>query len=160
MGDLPAGQSYHLVGQYCVPLHLPGGLRMGQLQGATGLGGARRGEEGTRENSWSCCLALPCIPFWTMGRVLYVHHYYPALLFSSMLTGVLIDYLLEKMCRLCPASLSGTVRHVTLGLIVGAACYTFYLFSPLVYGMSGTEGYARETNSTIHHLHWLSTWEF
>ena len=32
-----------------------------------------------------------------MGRVLYVHHYYPALLFSSMLTGVLIDYLLEKV---------------------------------------------------------------
>ena len=46
------------------------------------------------------------------------------------------------------------------GLIVGAVCYTFYLFSPLVYGMPGTEGYARETNSTIHHLHWLSTWEF
>ena len=46
------------------------------------------------------------------------------------------------------------------GLVVGAVCYTFYIFSPLVYGMSGTEGYARETNSTIHHLHWLSTWEF
>ena len=41
--------------------------------------------------------ALHYIPFWTMGRVLYVHHYYPALLFSSMLTGVLIDYLLEKV---------------------------------------------------------------
>merc|ERR1712014_560881 len=69
----------------------------------------------------------------------YVHHYYPALLFSSMLTGVLIDHLLEKMCSVCPASLSGTIRHTILGLVVGAVCYTFYIFSPLVYGMSGTE---------------------
>ena len=44
--------------------------------------------------------ALHYIPFWTMGRVLYVHHYYPALLFSSMLTGVLIDHLLEKVSLL------------------------------------------------------------
>lgn len=26
-------------------------------------------------------------PFFTMGRVLYFHHYFPAMLFSSMLTG-------------------------------------------------------------------------
>lgn len=26
-------------------------------------------------------------PFYTMGRVLYYHHYFPAMLFSSMLTG-------------------------------------------------------------------------
>lgn len=26
-------------------------------------------------------------PFFLMGRVLYFHHYFPAMLFSSMLTG-------------------------------------------------------------------------
>jgi hypothetical protein len=31
--------------------------------------------------------ALHYVPFWAMGRVLYFHHYFPALLFSSMLTG-------------------------------------------------------------------------
>ncbi|GBP88989.1 Protein O-mannosyl-transferase 2 [Eumeta japonica] len=30
--------------------------------------------------------ALHYVPFWTMGRVLYFHHYFPALVFSSMLT--------------------------------------------------------------------------
>ena len=36
--------------------------------------------------------ALHYVPFWAMGRVLYIHHYYPALLFSSMLSAVLLDW--------------------------------------------------------------------
>ena len=36
--------------------------------------------------------------------------------------------------------------------------YTFYCFSPLAYGMGGD--YAREANSSMHHLHWMETWEF
>ena len=27
------------------------------------------------------------VPFYTMDRILYYHHYFPALQFSSMLTG-------------------------------------------------------------------------
>lgn len=30
---------------------------------------------------------LHYVPFYTMGRVLYYHHYFPAMLFNSMLTG-------------------------------------------------------------------------
>lgn len=30
---------------------------------------------------------LHYVPFYTMGRILYYHHYFPAMLFSSMLTG-------------------------------------------------------------------------
>ncbi len=30
---------------------------------------------------------LHYVPFFTMGRVLYYHHYFPAMLFNSMLTG-------------------------------------------------------------------------
>lgn len=33
---------------------------------------------------------LHYVPFWAMGRVLYFHHYFPALLFSSMLTGKIV----------------------------------------------------------------------
>lgn len=32
---------------------------------------------------------LHYLPFWAMGRVLYFHHYFPALIFNSMLTGEL-----------------------------------------------------------------------
>lgn len=30
---------------------------------------------------------LHYLPFWAMGRVLYFHHYFPALIFNSLLTG-------------------------------------------------------------------------
>lgn len=30
---------------------------------------------------------LHYLPFWAMGRVLYFHHYFPALIFNSMLSG-------------------------------------------------------------------------
>jgi len=101
--------------------------------------------------------ALHYIPFWTMGRVLYFHHYFPALLFSSMLSGVLLDYLVGVACQWA-GSLRGVVYHSAVGGVVGVACYSFYLFSPLVYGMQ--DEYAKESNSTMHHLHWLSSWEF
>lgn len=30
---------------------------------------------------------LHYVPFWAMGRILYFHHYFPALIFNSMITG-------------------------------------------------------------------------
>lgn len=32
-------------------------------------------------------------PFFTMGRILYFHHYFPAMLFSSMLTGTTLCWI-------------------------------------------------------------------
>ena len=101
--------------------------------------------------------ALHYVPFWAMGRVLYFHHYFPATLFSSMLSGVLLDYLVGVACGWA-GQLRGVVYHSLVGGVLGVAWYSFYLFSPLVYGM--TDEYAKESNSSIHHLHWLETWEF
>lgn len=40
--------------------------------------------------------ALHYLPFWPMTRILYFHHYFPALLFSCMMTGM---YLCPVVCR-------------------------------------------------------------
>ncbi|XP_029688613.1 protein O-mannosyl-transferase 2 isoform X2 [Takifugu rubripes] len=40
--------------------------------------------------------ALHYAPFYAMGRVLYYHHYFPAMLFNSMLSGITLDILLKS----------------------------------------------------------------
>lgn len=37
------------------------------------------------------------LPFWAMGRVLYFHHYFPALIFNSMLSGNLTNCACKSM---------------------------------------------------------------
>ncbi|XP_053969988.1 protein O-mannosyl-transferase 2 [Anastrepha ludens] len=90
------------------------------------------------------------IPFWTMGRVLYFHHYFPALIYNSMLTGVMFQYLVSHLPK--------WLQHTLLGGIISVLAYSFIKFSPLAYGMSGS--LANEPNSTMYGLRWLSTWEF
>ena len=76
-------------------------------------------------------------------RPLYVHHYYPALMFSSLHTAVRIH--------------QHPLPSLPFLLILLSSC-SFFLFSPLCYGMTGE--LASSSNSTLHHLHWLSSWQF
>ncbi|XP_017067631.1 protein O-mannosyl-transferase 2 [Drosophila eugracilis] len=93
---------------------------------------------------------LHYLPFWAMGRVLYFHHYFPALIFNSLLTGIMFNYIMR--------SLPKWIQHVLLGVVLSILVFSFAAFSPLAYGMSGP--LANEPNSTMHNLKWLSTWEF
>ncbi|XP_036671591.3 protein O-mannosyl-transferase 2 [Drosophila suzukii] len=93
---------------------------------------------------------LHYLPFWAMGRVLYFHHYFPALIFNSLLTGVMFNYIMRFLPK--------WIRQVVLGVVLSTLVFSFAAFSPLAYGMSGP--LANERNSTMHHLKWLSTWEF
>lgn len=62
-------------------------------------------------------------PFWAMGRVLYFHHYFPALLYSSMLTGVTLNFILEGILFFLPGRLGNTLYHVLLSGVVSATAY-------------------------------------
>ncbi|KAL9694071.1 hypothetical protein quinque_013356 [Culex quinquefasciatus] len=93
---------------------------------------------------------LHYLPFYAMGRVLYFHHYFPALVFNSMLAGVMLDYLTARF----PTWL----RHTVLGVALAGLVYSFALFSPLAYGMNGP--FSHEPNSTVAGLKWLDSWEF
>ncbi|KAM6203180.1 protein O-mannosyl-transferase 2 [Rhynchocyon petersi] len=103
---------------------------------------------------------LHYFPFFLMGRVLYFHHYFPAMLFSSMLTGILWDTLLQ-FCAWRLVSSSSLARGIHMGgilsLLLGAA-YSFYLFHPLAYGMVGP--LAQNPLSPMAGLRWLESWDF
>ncbi|KAH8419788.1 hypothetical protein KR009_002658 [Drosophila setifemur] len=93
---------------------------------------------------------LHYLPFWAMGRVLYFHHYFPALIFNSLLTGIMFNYIIRPLPK--------WIQHIFLGTVLSILVYSFAVFSPLAYGMSGP--LANEPNSTMHKLKWLPTWEF
>nr|XP_025725345.1 protein O-mannosyl-transferase 2 isoform X3 [Callorhinus ursinus] len=72
---------------------------------------------------------LHYFPFFLMGRILYFHHYFPAMLFSSMLTGILWDTLL-RLCAwsLASSSLARGIYAVgLLSLLLGTAYRLFDL---------------------------------
>ena len=93
-----------------------------------------------------------------MSRVLYFHHYFPALLYSCMLTAVILDYLMAKALDLFQSNHKATVYHVLVGVYLASLVYSFRMFAPLTYGMDETP--AIHSNSSVHHLKWLDSWEF
>ncbi|KAF7391066.1 hypothetical protein HZH66_009546 [Vespula vulgaris] len=101
---------------------------------------------------------LHYIPFWAMSRVLYFHHYFPALLYSSMLTGVTLNYIVESLQILLPSKMGNTIYHIIIGTVISVVIYSFYLFSPLAYGMEGPS--ASDPESSMHSLRWMDSWEF
>lgn len=97
-------------------------------------------------------------PFYTMGRVLYYHHYFPAMLFSTMLTGITLDILLKCSDLLLPPPYCEWLQKAGGGLLLLSVVYSFYLFHPLSYGMTGP--LSHEPRSTMAGLKWMESWEF
>ena len=76
--------------------------------------------------------ALHYFPFYTMGRVLYFHHYFPAHFFACCLSGIIADYLIAEACSLVTSrGVKNVVFHTLFGLVLAASAYGFYLFAPL-----------------------------
>uniref|UniRef100_A0A5F8HA49 Dolichyl-phosphate-mannose--protein mannosyltransferase n=1 Tax=Monodelphis domestica TaxID=13616 RepID=A0A5F8HA49_MONDO len=102
---------------------------------------------------------LHYLPFFLMGRVLYFHHYFPAMLFSSMLTGILWDTVFRFCaCYLQSFSLINWMHIFGISFLILGIAYSFYLFHPLSYGMVGP--LAQDPQSPMAGLKWLETWEF
>ncbi|KOX71057.1 Protein O-mannosyl-transferase 2 [Melipona quadrifasciata] len=99
-------------------------------------------------------------PFWAMSRVLYFHHYFPALLYSSMLSGTTLNYIIENIIILFPNKIGNFIYHTIVGVVISSTIYrqVFYLFSPLAYGMVGSS--SLDPESPMHSLRWMDTWEF
>ncbi|GIY27957.1 protein O-mannosyl-transferase 2 [Caerostris darwini] len=100
--------------------------------------------------------ALHYLPFFAMSRVLYFHHYFPALIFNSMLSAVILNYVMNAVHYFLPQFLADLLRHLILGVTLACVFYSFILFSPLAYGMDNSAA----VNSSTSSIKWLDSWEF
>jgi len=86
---------------------------------------------------------LHYLPFIIMGRVTYVHHYYPALWFAIITFGFCVDW----MTRPLPKTVQWGLYTILYGVIIGL----FWLFRDICFGMQGS-------NHKWRHLKWFNSW--
>jgi len=89
---------------------------------------------------------LHYLPFIVMGRVTYVHHYYPALYFAILSTGFVVNWVTRPLARMNPLIEWGFYT-VLYAVVIGL----FVLFSPFVFGMEGK-------SSQFAYLKWFDRW--
>jgi dolichyl-phosphate-mannose-protein mannosyltransferase len=78
-----------------------------------------------------------------MGRVTYVHHYYPALWFAILTMGFCLDWTTRKLNKQVKWAIFGTLYIVIIGL--------YWLFRAISFGMVGS-------HKQWAHLKWLDSW--
>lgn len=86
---------------------------------------------------------LHYLPFVIMGRVTYVHHYYPALWFAIIVFGFCVDWTTAKLPR--------AAQVVTYGALYIGVIGLFILFKDITFGMTGS-------NQQYRYLKWLDSW--
>ena len=107
-----------------------------------------------------CAWALHYLPFFLMYRTLYIHHYYPAFYFSSLLSAILLDLTIKNFISQIPHQIKPMFQMSFLVGIFSAMAYSYIYFSPIVYGMTGgMENQAKSDNSSYHYLHWVESWD-
>lgn len=92
------------------------------------------------------CWALHYLPFFTMGRVLYLHHYLPAYIFSAMAAGTMLEYLAQlRHKRFAALAVSG--------VMLSGLAWWFSQYYPITYGLA-------RTIDQMRHLKLLSSWDW
>jgi len=89
--------------------------------------------------------ALHYLPFYIMGRVLYLHHYFPTIYFGIFVIGFMVDHISFYFKK---APMIHNIIVCTVGAIV---VLSFLFFSKLTYGFTGPA-------SQVKNREWLSSW--
>ncbi|KAK3397180.1 dolichyl-phosphate-mannose-protein mannosyltransferase 2 [Sordaria brevicollis] len=86
---------------------------------------------------------LHYLPFIIMGRVTYVHHYYPALYFAILSFGFLADWFLRAKSKL--------TQSISYGILYAAVIGLYIFFMPISWGMVGP-------NQQYKYMKWFDNW--
>lgn len=78
-----------------------------------------------------------------MGRVTYVHHYYPALWFAIICFGFCVDWATRPLRR--------EIQWAVYGLLYVTVTGLFWMFRAICFGMEGS-------SSQWKHLKWFESW--
>nr|KAJ3407780.1 hypothetical protein HK105_003295 [Polyrhizophydium stewartii] len=113
--------------------------------------------------------ALHWLPFFLMGRMLFLHHYLPAFIYSTMVAAALFDFLGRAVFAHVPRRGGAAGQAVPVGVwfsagpsiayyavlagVLAACMWSFWYFSPYSYG----SGFATVEQLRAHK--WLSTWD-
>jgi dolichyl-phosphate-mannose-protein mannosyltransferase len=90
--------------------------------------------------------ALHYLPFYIMGRVTYLHHYFPALYFSIFMVPFLLEHVLIRT-----GHVNDRVGRVVYVVVFMGVAGMFWFFRHVSYGIDfPSEQYANRQ--------WLSTW--
>ncbi|KAJ3251529.1 hypothetical protein HK103_002275 [Boothiomyces macroporosus] len=114
------------------------------------------------------CIAwlLHWIPFFLMGRQLFLHHYMPAYIFSTIAFATLFDFLgrtfmkpLSYIPKTTPmlkwhGGQGGTKYMITVMVVILIIMGSFYYFMPFCYGTGFPDV------PTLRTRKWFSTWDF
>lgn len=84
------------------------------------------------------------LPFVSMSRVTYVHHYVPALYFAILVLGFVVDYFLRASAR--------WIKYPVYIILFGGCIKTYTYFSPICQGMTGMW-------TDYLYLQWLKSWD-
>ena len=89
--------------------------------------------------------ALNYLPFFLMGRVTYLHHYFPALYYSVFMPAFLIEHFMAKL------RLSHSIRWSIFAGLVAVIFGVFLYFWDVSYGI-------RVNDNDYCNRKWLPTW--
>jgi dolichyl-phosphate-mannose-protein mannosyltransferase len=98
---------------------------------------------------------LHYLPFYLMGRSLFLHHYLPAAIIGFMVAGAVYDYVLTTILPdLRKKYWHSVVGWVITAILLSMVAIFYYFYAPVTYGTTGL------TKAELNQLKLLDTWDF
>ncbi|KAI8957410.1 glycosyltransferase family 39 protein [Daldinia sp. FL1419] len=100
--------------------------------------------------TWVLGWAFHYFPFFLMGRQLFLHHYFPALVFAVLAFSQFIDFVTARFAKVKGNSV---INKASVVILLAISAVVFALYSPLAYGNAWTK-------AECNRVKLFSTWDW